>query len=126
MKPIFKIIAAAVASAIAAALTQKAIDSKQTTKEVEKAISEISKTWEAKYTMQAIEFTKQSEMWELERESLKNEKEKKNQLMQDCLKYIDDLEHERDVLAEENETLTSEKQELLEKLYGIRTKLSML
>ena len=49
--------------------------------------------------------------------------QEKDELLRKCLLYIKDLEKERDSLKAENKTLSAEKQELLDKLYGIRDKL---
>lgn len=102
----------------------KVVDSKKTTKKVENAIKETSNTYEAKFAQQAKEFAKQADSWEKEKQEWKHTQEEKDKILNDCLKYIQDIEKERDSLAKENKKLSIEKQELLEKLYGIRTKFS--
>lgn len=104
-------------------IATKVVDNKKSTKMLKNAIEETSNTYEAKFAQQAQEFANHLELLKKERQEWKHTQEEKDNLLKDCLKYIQDLEKERDSLEKENKKLSIEKQELLEKLYGIRTKL---
>lgn len=87
--------------------------------------NDTSEVYEAKFAEQAKVFAKQAEEWTKTKQSSKRSNEETRKLLEDCLNYIADLEKERDSLLIRNEQLSQEKQKLLEKLYGIRTKLSV-
>ncbi len=85
--------------------------------------NDTSEVYEAKFAEQAKVFAKQAEEWSKTEQARKHTEEESHKLLEECLNYIADLEKERDSLLTRNEQLSHEKQELLEKLYGIRTKL---
>jgi len=85
-----------------------------------KGCNDTSKTYEAKFTKQAEDFVRQREEWEKTDKAREQTAEEAQILNEECLKYIRDLEKERDALRAQNKTLSKEKEELLEKLYKIR------
>ncbi len=117
-------VGAAAAGGAAGTVITKTIDSKKETSAYGQGYNDASKAYESKFAGQAKEFTEKEDEWESAAQSWERTKAEKDALLQDCLKYIADLEKERDSLKAENKILSEEKQELLEKLYGIRKKLS--
>lgn len=85
--------------------------------------NETSKVYEAKFTKQAEDFAKQKEKWERAEQLKKLSDKELRELLNDCLKYIADLEKELHDLTAKNQPLSKEKQDLLNELYGIRYKL---
>lgn len=84
-----------------------------------KGCEETSKVYEAKFTEQAKEFVKQEEEWIKTDKERDRTEEKMKKFNEECLKYIRDLEKERDALRKLNKTLSREKEDLLEKLYKL-------
>lgn len=71
--------------------------------------NDTSKVYEAKFTKQAEEYAKQADNWSEQEKSWKSSNEKMEELLNDCLKYIYDLEKERDSLIAINKSLSEEK-----------------
>jgi hypothetical protein len=115
----------AVAGAGTAAVVTKKIDAGKETEAYKSGYTTASKAWEAKYFEQARKFAKQAEEWHKTEQAWKQAAAEKDDLLQECLKYIKDLEKERDDLKARNKTLTKEKQDLLDELYRIKKELSV-
>lgn len=116
---------AAIGGAAVGAVATKVVDSKRETNAYGKGYSDASKAYEAKYVNLAKKFAENEENWSKTAKSWKRTKDEKDKLLRDCLKYIEELEKERDSLIAENKKLSKDKEELLERLYGIRNKLSI-
>lgn len=116
---------AAVVGAGVGVVVTKTVDAKKNAKSYRDGYTDASKVYESKYDKQAREFAKNASEWESTVNDLERTKEKKDALLKDCIKYIDDLEKERDSLLAENRKLSKEKQELLDQLYAIRGELSV-
>ena len=115
---------AAIGGAAVGTVITKKIDSKKETNAYGKGYDDASKAYEAKFADQAQKFAEKEETWAKSKHSWERTKAEKDSLLKDCLKYIADLERERDSLRAENKVLSKEKQDLLEKLYGIRKQLN--
>lgn len=119
------VVGAAVGGAAVGAVATRAIDSKRETDAYAEGYNDASKVYEAKYADQAKKFAEQAEAWSQNKELSERTKAEKDAMLDDCLKYIEDLEKERDAVMAENKKLSEEKQDLLNRLYGIRTNLSV-
>ena len=118
--------AGAVIGGTTGAVAMKMADSKKESKAYGKGYKDASNAYEAKFAKQADEFAQKQEEWSQTKKSWEHTQEEKDELLRKCMHYIKDLEKERDSLKAENKTLSAEKQELLEKLYGIRDKLRVV
>ena len=113
----------AVVGGSAGVVATKVADSKRESKAYGDGYNDASKAYESKFAKQAEEFAQKQEEWAQTKKSWEHTQEEKDELLRKCLLYIKDLEKERDSLKAENKTLSAEKQELLDKLYGIRDNL---
>lgn len=117
---------AAAGGAAVGVVATKMVDSKRESKAYGDGYNDASKAYESKFAKQAEEFAQKQEEWAKTKQSWEHTQEEKDELLQKCMLYIKDLEQERDSLKAENKTLSTEKQELLKKLYGIRDKLRVV
>lgn len=119
-------VGAAAGGAAVGAIGTKIYESKKNAKAYKDGYNDASKAYEAKFIVQAKEFAKKQKQWNKTEEKWKQtQKEKDNHLSQ-CMKYIKDLETEQDFLKKENKILSTEKQQLLKDLYGIRDNLCVV
>lgn len=117
---------AAAGGAAVGVVATTVVNSKRESKAYGDGYNDASKAYESKFAKQAEDFAKKQEEWAETKENWKHTQEEKDKLLHKCMLYIKDLEKERDFLKSENKTLSTEKQELLEKLYGIRDKLRVV
>ena len=104
----------------------KVADSKRESQAYGDGYNDASKAYESKFAKQAEDFAQKQEEWAQAKKSWEHTQEEKDELLRKCIVYIKDLETERDSLKAENKMLSAEKQELLERLYGIRDKLRVV
>lgn len=116
---------AAAGGAAVGVVATKVVDGKRESKAYGDGYNDASKAYESKFATQAEEFAQEQEKWAQTKRSWEHTQEEKDELLRKCLLYIKDLEKERDSLKAENKALSAEKQELLDKLYGIRDKLRL-
>lgn len=112
-------VGATVAGGTAAVVTRK-VDSKRITNAYGEGYNEASKVYEAKFTKQAEEFVYKTDEWKKESAERDKTQAEKDKAFKKCLRYIKELEKERDSLKSMNKELSKEKQELLNKLNQIK------
>lgn len=115
-----------IAGAGAGTVVTKKMDADKEPAAYGKGYDDASKTYEAKFTKQAEEFAAKEAAWSENEAAHERSSAEKDALLKECLKYINDLEKERDALKAENKKLSKEKEELLDKLYGIKRKLTVV
>ena len=110
----------------AGAVGVKIADSKKESQAYADGCNDTSKAYEAKFAEEAAKFAAKEAEWAENEAKRERNSAEKDILLKKCLKYIDDLEKERDALSAENKKLSREKEELLDKLYGIKRKLTVV